>query len=1188
VALFAAVLPLTMSAAAGRAAGSTPIYLDTSYSFAERAADLDARMTLAQKASEMNSSQAAAISGLGISTYGWWNEAAHGVSCETLSAANCTSLTNTTSYPVSLSAASSWDPALVNQEASLISDEAREVETNNTLNMDFYAPVVNLIRDPRWGRTDETWSEDPFLEGKVAGQFVNGMQGQDVDGNLLPAGDGYAKTIATIKHFTANNSEVNRLNGSSDMDDRTLREYYTWPYRNISQEAHVGSIMSSYNRVNGTPSPASVYLTDTLARETFGFGGYFTSDCDAIYEIQAGHHWLPPNSSTAVTAVTRHAYALSAGEDLDCNKGYNDGQSYASQLPAAVGAGITTLTGHFTENELDVAVERLMTARMKLGEFDAANNLVPWVNQARQRVPQGSWMNNDTNNAVTETPERLAMARKVGAQSIVLLKNSTTTRKDGSVGKLLPLHVPATGTFNVAVIGYFANPATMYLGDYSSSQSAHGIANQVTGYIGLKNAIQAINPNANVDFLPGVVGGTSASQLTTVDPASVNAAAAYDAAIVYVGTDASTGQEAQDRTNLSLPGAQASLISQVAAKNPNTIVYMETDGPVDVTSFEPNVSALLWSSFNGMRKGESLADDVLGVYNPSGRLPFTWYQNASQLPLITNYAIRPSGTTPGRTYMYFHGPVSYPFGYGLSYSNFTYSNLQIDKQDLDASDTFQVNVDVTNTSATAGNDVVELYATTPDAPVSLERPAKRLRGFQKIFLNAGGTKTVTLTVRVPDLAFFDQSAGRWVVDDGRYGIQVADSSGDADVRQQGFVQVSGSLTQVPTVVTVKATMQGDAAADIPQRLIFPQGAVVVPNTTVATNDDTLYGYITKNGSKPFPNGMTISYASNRPWIVSIDSSGLIRTRRAGVATLTATASYNGVSKTGSFVVYVQQTDTAAPVTTASLAPGAVNGWYSNPTVTLSASDDSSGIDYTEYSLEGGAWTTYMSPFQVTGDGDHTLAYRSADYAGNVETTQSLDFKVDGTPPTINITSPADGASYTLNSKVTASYSCADTTSEIDSCTGTTTNGAAVDTSSVGRRTYTVNARDQAGNTNTKTSTYTVTFPFSGFFAPVKNPPTLNVLQAGKQVPVRFSLGGNYGLGIFAAGYPQSQQISCNAQAATNMISTAATSSGLAYDAKSNRYTYTWKTDKSWANTCRQFTLKLTDTTVHNALFKFTK
>jgi beta-glucosidase len=893
----AAVVALAIGlAGAGEGRGSgTPIYLDRSYSPAERAADLVSRMTLAQKASQAITNMAPAIPSLGVSAYGWWNEAAHGVSCETLTNnSNCTSLTNTTSYPVSLALASTWNPQLANQEASLISDEAREVETGNTENMTFFAPVVNMMRDPRWGRTDETFSEDPFLMAQMASQFVDGMQGQDASGRPLAAGGGYLKAIATLKHYALNNSEADRLTGTANTDDRTIREYYTKQFRDIVAAAHPGSVMSSYNSVNGVPSPANVYLIDTLMRETFGFQGYMVSDCDAIYEIQNGHHWQPPGASAPLDSVERHAFAMSAGEDLNCNTGYHDSANYSTALPTAVANAVPTQTDTFNENDVDTSLVRLFTARMRLGEFDDSGNDVPWVQQARARVPQGSWTNSDANNAVTETPDRLAMARHVADQTIVLLKNS---------GGLLPLHVPASGPYSVAVIGYFANPSTMYLGDYSSSQGPHGVLNEVNGYQGLKSAIQAIDPLARVDWYPGVVGGTSASQLTTVDPASVNAAAAYDAVVVYVGTDASTGTEAKDRSNIDLPGAQASLISQVAAKNPNTIVYMETDGPVDVTSFEPSVPAMLWSSFNGMRKGEALADVILGSVDPSGRLPFTWYRHTSDLPPMTDYGIRASQSSPGRTYMYFRGPVSYPFGFGLGYTTFSYSNLSVSPTAVSPSSTLRVSATVTNTGSVAGSDVVELYVATPDSDPSLARPAKRLEGFQKVELAPGASKTVTLTLPVSKLGFYDGAAHRWTVDQGRYAIQIADSSADSDVRLQQVVNVRGSLNPQLAVVTVKPTMSGDAPNGIVSRVFFPSGTVVVPNVTVAMSDDTLYGYVTKGKSRPLPRGMQVSYSSDRPSVVSV-ANGQIRTVGVGVATVTVTATYYGVTRTTSFVVDV--------------------------------------------------------------------------------------------------------------------------------------------------------------------------------------------------------------------------------------------------------------------------------------------
>jgi beta-glucosidase len=910
--LFAAIPVAAPAAAEGLQQESVPIYLDTSYSFEERAADLISRMTLQEKASLMISSRAAAISSLGIREYGWWNEALHGVSALQLNATgNSTIIWNTTSYPISIALGSSWDPELMYREAVMISDEAREVVPENRLNLTFYSPTINMARDPRWGRNDETFSEDPFLMTNIAAQFVNGMEGKDMEGNLLPEGNGYLKTVTTIKHYAANNSEVNRLNGTSNMDDRSLREYYTAAFRGIVQEADVHSVMTAYNEVNGVPAAANVYLLDNLLRQTFGFTGYVTSDCDSVYVISNRHQWIPPGWTSPVDQTSRTAFAVSAGGDLNCNTGYNDGQNYSNRIVPAVNANITTETGLFTENDVDTALLRLFTARMQLGEFDYDLGIdVPWITQAQERVPEGTWTNSNDNMAITETPERVAMAREVGAKTLVLLKNDETTKKDGTVGKLLPLEIPTSGPFNVAVVGYFANPnptssTYQYLGGYSSNQGTNARANHTNPYEGIQDAIQAINPDATVTYYRGFTGtGTSAASLTTIDDLHVAAAAAADLAIVYVGTDRGTASEDNDRTNITLPGAQASLIQQVGQANPNTIAVMETVGMMDVTTFEPYVSAMLWSCYNGQQKGAALADVLTGAYNPSGRLPFIWYESNAQIPEITDYTLRPTDTNPGRTYMYFSGPLSYPFGYGLSYSTFAYSNLQIDQKDLDANDTFQVSVDVTNTGDVQGDEVVELYVNTPDAPAELERPIKRLRGFEKVSLEPDETKTVTLSVKVPDLAFFDEALGRYVVDNGRYGVQISRSSADADIQLQDFIQVTGALDPVLEVVTVKPTQEGDEALDIPTRVLFEKHKVVIPQLTVAMSDETLYGYIKKDGSQPFPAGMTFEYSSNRPEVVSVDESGVIRTLKGGVATVTATVTYQGVSKSVDFVVYV--------------------------------------------------------------------------------------------------------------------------------------------------------------------------------------------------------------------------------------------------------------------------------------------
>ena len=532
------------------AAVAAPIYLDTTYSFQERAADLVSRMTLQEKASQMVSSQSPAISRLGVPAYGWWNEALHGVSrSQTATSGNATTLTNTTSYPIDQSLGATWNPNLIYRVASQIGDEAREVTTGNTENLDFYSPTMNLERDPRWGRNDEAYGEDPLLVNKEVDQFVNGMEGKDESGTLLPESGGFHKTITTIKHYAANNSEVNRRTGSSDMDDRTLREYYTKAFRGVVEDSQPGSVMSSYNSINGTPTASDPYLMDNLMRQTFGFEGYFTSDCDATYEIVAGHHWQPPVWTRPLNNIERNAFAITAGEDLDCNAGYKDGYNYLDSAPVASNSAIKTQTGTFNVNDLDAALVRLSPRGCRPASSMPASS-VPWVAKARAAVAAGTWVNSNANNAVTITPPRLDLAREAADKSIVLMKN-TSERAAAQAAGLRGLQG--------ARARLLRQPEQHVPGRLLRDRGRGRRAKEVNGYNGLKTAITAIDPDATVDLLEGLhrTRAPPRHRLTAVDPAAVAAAAGYDAVIVYTGTDAGTANEDNDRTAVSSPAPRA-------------------------------------------------------------------------------------------------------------------------------------------------------------------------------------------------------------------------------------------------------------------------------------------------------------------------------------------------------------------------------------------------------------------------------------------------------------------------------------------------------------------------------------------------------------------------------------------------------------------------------------------------------
>jgi beta-glucosidase len=563
---------------------------------------------------------------------------------------------------------------------------------------------------------------------------------------------------------------------------------------------------------------------------------------------------------------------------------------------------------------------RLFTARIETGEFDDENS-VPWVKAARARLGGAPWVSNEANNAVTETPARLKQAQDSADQSLVLLKNQPAAGK----GSLLPLQVPHSGSYKVAVVGYPAHPQSLFLGGYSSVQAGAGAANNVDAYTGIKDAVTKADPNAQVDFLPGTISSTSdptktnVGTQTSVDPGTIAQVGGYDAVVVVAGTDSSTNSEDKDRSTLALPGAQAQLIQQVEAANPRTVVYLETTGTVDTRSFDASTPALLWSSYNGQRQGAALADVLLGKVNPSGHLPFTWYTDDSQLPAIGDYAIRPTASSPGRTYMYFTGSSSYPFGYGQSYSQFAYSNLKVAPR-ADAEGTITATADVTNRGTVAGAAVPQLYAATPFEPASAQRPDKRLEAFSKVTLQPGQTKKVTLSFPVSKLAFFDEAANKFSVDPGTYQLQLAGSAADADIAQTAPVAVSGSLGSVPTVVTAHPVQNGDREADVAQRVMVDAGSTIDPQLTVSLDDQTLHGYVSKGESSPLPAGLDVQYRSDDPRVVRVGPHGELQAVGSGVVTVHVTARSKGHAVSTAFTVDVAPLQiTSEP--TATLAKG---------------------------------------------------------------------------------------------------------------------------------------------------------------------------------------------------------------------------------------------------------------------------
>lgn len=934
-------------------ATEVPIYMDDSYSYAERAADLVARMSVAQKGSQVSSQNAPAITAAalgggalevpataGISGYTWWQEALHGY----------LNGQNSNSYPQNTSVGNTWNPDLYYDVATAISDEIRErapkgsqVSTDgmaNATNLNFYSPTVNMHRDPRWGRNEESYTEDVYLMSKMGTAFVQGMQGMDQDGNLLDA-KGRRKLNPTIKHYVANNSERNRLDGGAQSSMRALREYYAAPYRNIIQDADVSSVMTAYSTFNGDPCTWSSYLIETLLRQTYGFSGHMTGDCDSVATI-ARHNFPNPYTGKTLTLVEQYAQALAHGMDLQCNGGHGSGISYGNQMANMLSQNVETDKGIFTENQLDVSLHRLMTARMQTGEWDTDNT---FTTEAADRVAT------QTGSIGWQTPERLQLIDDVNAEAIVMLKNEVP---EGSTEKVLPLAIPESEEYKVVIVG--AWQTNQYTGLYSGGQNNN--TNRITIQQRIVSNIQEKNPNATITTLTSYGNSTAASSytITAEDEALI---ADADAVIVVTGTPENYSREDGDRTSIIFNNGQANLISNVGKINPRTIAVMETCGPMQVKEFENDVAAILWSSFLGNRK-VGFGDVITGKVNPSGKITDTWYKNVndngeSDIPSIYDYDLFPSKDKAGRTYMYFEGTPSYYFGYGLSYSTFKYSNLNIMNNGaitdaFDANDTITVSFDVYNNSDIKGKEITQLYIAQPEAPAELMRPIKQLKGFDKIELEAGEGKTVTLDVKISDLAFYNEAEDRFIVDEGKYQIQVGTNS--KDISLTGDINVTGAMDIVPAVLTIKPSQEGDDAIGVEERLIFDKGKKVDAKLTVAMNDESLYGYIIKQQSSFFkpevrelPAGMEVTYESNRSEVAAVTEDGIVTTG-PGVATITVTATYNGESVSNDFVVYV--------VSTAFIDDIKVNG----------TSIDGFKKDKMNYSVELPAGTTDVPSIEV--------------------------------------------------------------------------------------------------------------------------------------------------------------------------------------------------------------------------------
>jgi beta-glucosidase len=699
-----------------------PIYLDTHYSVDNRVNDLISRMTIEEKVLQMQN-DAPAIPRLGIPAYNWWNECLHGVARNGVA----------TVFPQAIGMAATWNPALINKEADIISTEARAkynyiIKTRGKTGLyeglTFWSPNINIFRDPRWGRGQETYGEDPYLTGRIGVAFVKGLQGN------IP---GYLKVIATAKHFAVHSGpEPLRHKFDAWCSEQDLYETYLPAFEALVREAKVSSIMGAYNRVYNEPCCASDFLLDETLRKKWGFTGYVVSDCGAIYDIFNGHRLVSNAEKASVLGVK-------AGCDLTC------GDEYGSLLSAVE-------DGLVSEEVINKSLNRLFTGRFRLGLFD------PYTDVPFNRI---GYAENDKD-------ESRQFARKVAQESIVLLKNENQT---------LPI---SRKIKSIAVIGPYANNLSVLQGNYNGMPS-----NPITFLAGITEAAKKIS----VTFAEGVL---PPEEITNNDSDSTkNARKRLETEAIEMATTASVivfvggispnleGEEMKvefpgfsggDRTSLDIPENQIDLLKKLQNTGKPIILVLTGGSALSINWAKQNIPAIVDVWYPGEEGGNALADVLFGDYNPAGRLPVTFYKSVNDLPSFENYAMK------SRTYRYFTGEPLYPFGYGLSYTTFGYDKFYLQNERANPSDTLMAFIDLKNTGTCDGDEVVQIYVKKPAN--GNPQPIKSLVAFKRVNLKMGEARTISIPLVVNELRQWDYSKEDYSVLSGMYTLFVASSSSD--------------------------------------------------------------------------------------------------------------------------------------------------------------------------------------------------------------------------------------------------------------------------------------------------------------------------------------------------------------------------------------------------------------------------
>ena len=682
--------------------------------YRKRAKELVAQMTLEEKVGQ-TLYQAPAIPRLGIKAYNWWNEALHGVA----------RAGTATVFPQAIGMAATFDEDLLEQVGDAVSTEARAKfnmqqkadDTDIYKGLTFWAPNVNIFRDPRWGRGHETFGEDPYLTSRLGVRYVMGLQGHDED---------YLKAAACAKHFAVHSGpESVRHEFNAEVSEQDLRETYLPAFKACVQEGKVEAVMGAYNRTNGAPCCGNSYLLQDILRKEWGFEGHVTSDCWAIKDFHEGHLV----TSTPVESVSM---AMNNGCDLNCGNLFHF-------LTQAVENGMVD------EKRLDEAVENLFMARMKLGVLDKKEE------NPFDKIPY----------TVVDSEEMRKLNREVARRSVVLLKNEN---------HILPLDKKKLHT--IGVIGPNADSRKALVGNYEGSSSRYiTVLEGIEDYVG---------ENVRVLYSEGCHlyrDRTSNLAMEHDRDSEVRAVCeASDVVIAVVGLDATlegeegdTGNEygSGDKPNLNLPGLQPDII-RIAKESGKPVIVVLLAGSAMALSWEDeHVDAILDGFYPGAQGGAAIAEILFGGANPEGKLPITFYQTTEELPEFTDYAMK------GRTYRYMENEALYPFGYGLSYTTYAYGNLECVKP-FDAQDGITLQVTVTNTGDREGTETLQVYVKAKREGT----PNPQLKYVKKITLKPGESVTEEIHLSPEAFMLYDEK-GNFTLEKGAYDIFVGGCQPDA-------------------------------------------------------------------------------------------------------------------------------------------------------------------------------------------------------------------------------------------------------------------------------------------------------------------------------------------------------------------------------------------------------------------------